>query len=410
MKATNSRNNKISILKKYRDPFIETILEYTYSPDITFGVSSDRLYYNTSDDYSPEGEITENDILQLLADLSDRKITGNNALEKCSRYGYHYRPLFDYILDRDLRIGIRYSSLVEAYGLSVKIKPCLAKSMEKTPDWSEGWFVSQKIDGVRCLCVIHNGDINFFSRTGKAFNTLDLVKDSISKLDVDDIVFDGEICLIEDGKETFQGIMKEISRKNHVVKNPCFKIFDCINREGFSAGKSSEIFSDRYSKLQNIIKPDNFIHVLEHEKIDDDTTFEKWKALMGENSWEGLMLRADKPYSGKRTKDLLKYKLFFDGEYVVEDIDVGPFGMIVDGKSVKERVVTAVTISHKGHKVKVGSGFSIEDRIRFYENPDEIIGKLIKVKYFEETKNQDGGISLRFPTVEYIYDGPNRTI
>ena len=34
----------------------------------------------------------------------------------------------------------------------------------------------------------------------------------------------------------------------------------------------------------------------------------------------------------------------------------------------------------------------------------DIIGKTITVQYFEETKNQDGGISLRSPTVKHIYD------
>ena len=36
---------------------------------------------------------------------------------------------------------------------------------------------------------------------------------------------------------------------------------------------------------------------------------------------------------------------------------------------------------------------------------DNIIGKLITVQYFEETHNDKGGISLRFPTVKHIYDG-----
>jgi len=33
-----------------------------------------------------------------------------------------------------------------------------------------------------------------------------------------------------------------------------------------------------------------------------------------------------------------------------------------------------------------------------------IVGKQITVQYFEETANDKGGISLRFPTVKHIYD------
>jgi hypothetical protein len=34
-----------------------------------------------------------------------------------------------------------------------------------------------------------------------------------------------------------------------------------------------------------------------------------------------------------------------------------------------------------------------------------IVGKTITVQYFEETTNDKGGISLRFPTVKHIYEG-----
>ena len=63
-----------------------------------------------------------------------------------------------------------------------------------------------------------------------------------------------------------------------------------------------------------------------------------------------------------------------------------------------------VVIEHKGFKVDVGSGFSQEQRRHYFKNPEEIIGKTITVQYFEETKNQDGGISLRFPVIKGIYN------
>ena len=45
----------------------------------------------------------------------------------------------------------------------------------------------------------------------------------------------------------------------------------------------------------------------------------------------------------------------------------------------------------------------------FYKNPDAILGKIITVQYFEETKNQEGGISLRFPTFKILH-GEVRTV
>ena len=68
-------------------------------------------------------------------------------------------------------------------------------------------------------------------------------------------------------------------------------------------------------------------------------------------------------------------------------------------------MLSQVFIEHKGYKVAVGSGFSQEQRIKFHNDPSLIVGKLITCQYFEETQNQDGEWSLRFPVIKHIYDG-----
>jgi DNA ligase-1 len=80
--------------------------------------------------------------------------------------------------------------------------------------------------------------------------------------------------------------------------------------------------------------------------------------------------------------------------------------VVRDSKEVQEEMLAQVWIEHKGHKVKVGSGFSQEERIKY--TTESIIGKVITVQYFEETHNDKGGISLRFPTVKVIH-GDERT-
>ena len=67
-------------------------------------------------------------------------------------------------------------------------------------------------------------------------------------------------------------------------------------------------------------------------------------------------------------------------------------------------MLSSVIILHKNNYVGVGSGFSVEQRQEFYKNPSNIVGKLINVQYFEETTNEKGGISLRFPTFKYLYE------
>ena len=67
-------------------------------------------------------------------------------------------------------------------------------------------------------------------------------------------------------------------------------------------------------------------------------------------------------------------------------------------------MLSHVIIEHKGCDVGVGSGFSQEERKLYFKNPELIIGKTITVQYFEETINQDGCHSLRFPVVKHIYE------
>jgi ATP-dependent DNA ligase len=47
----------------------------------------------------------------------------------------------------------------------------------------------------------------------------------------------------------------------------------------------------------------------------------KWQLII---IGKGVMLRKDVGYEGKRSKNLLKVKKFFDAEYTVVDCDVSP--------------------------------------------------------------------------------------
>ena len=67
---------------------------------------------------------------------------------------------------------------------------------------------------------------------GKEFTTLNKVKEAIEATGIINSVFDGEICLVdEDGNEDFQGVMKQLRRKDHQIENPAFMIFDMLTKE-----------------------------------------------------------------------------------------------------------------------------------------------------------------------------------
>jgi DNA ligase-1 len=272
----------------------------------------------------------------------------------------------------------------------------------------DNWFVSRKLDGCRCICIIdENGEPKYFSRAGNEFLTLKNLDAEIISLGLKNMVIDGEICMMdENGNENFQGIIKEIKRKDHSIENPFFYMFDLLTMEEFVNKEGTTQFSIRNVQLDNLFYEREFKNIgyLEQKILLDERMLMVHVSEAKENGWEGLMLRKDAPYQGKRSNDVLKVKQFYDAEYVVVDIENAVNRVIVDGKEVEEMMMRNVVIEHKGSRVQVGSGFNHEQKRYYFEHPEEILGKQITVQYFEETHNQNGGVSLRFPTVKAIYE------
>jgi len=75
---------------------------------------------------------------------------------------------------------------------------------------------------------------------------------------------------------------------------------------------------------------------------------------------------------------------------------------IESGTGRNSDVLGNIVCDYKGFECRVGSGFSDEQRSYYYDNPTEIIGKIVTVKYKEETKNKQGGVSLQFPVFQCV--------
>ena len=90
----------------------------------------------------------------------------------------------------------------------------LARSYEpKLVDFeNDTWYGSRKLDGVRCIIILDkNGVAKAYSRNGKEFETLGKVLKSIESIGSKHLVFDGELCLIDDeGNEDFQGVFTAV--------------------------------------------------------------------------------------------------------------------------------------------------------------------------------------------------------
>ena len=406
MRSTSSATDKIAIITR-SSAFIHKVLEATYNPYKQYHVTSKTCKKNSDKCYYDGGDLYP---FELLDSLSARRFTGHEAITLVNGWveNNEYGELLYKIIDKDLDIRVGASTINKAApGLIPTFKVALAQEYKGKCDWNDSWYASRKLDGVRCLAVTDTeGKCTLYSRMGKEFTTLNKIKYAIEATGVINYVFDGEICLLdEDGNEDFQGVMKELRRKDHQIKNPTFMIFDMIHKTEFDKGKSTDILSERLHTLRTWLGPryktKGTLRYLDQSVVTNETHFNNWNQMASDNNWEGFMLRKDTEYEGKRSKNLLKVKSFHDAEYEVLGFDVDQHEVVRDGKSVSMTMLSQVWIEHKGYLVKVGSGFTQEQRLEYMDG--SIVGKVITVQYFEETNNQEGGISLRFPTVKVIH-------
>jgi DNA ligase-1 len=407
LNETNKTNEKKEILSEFDDEEIKKTLVYVYCPNTVFNVTSKNIVKMRHRKKYNNVDYNEYDTLfNLLDDLTERKITGDKALKSCCVFIEKYTDFEDIIfriIDKNLKVRMNVNLINSVFNKLIDtFEPALAnKFTEKDLSKGKKWFISRKLDGVRCLCHMDkkNNKVTFYSRVGKEFLTLKNIGEEIKmnilpQLD-GNYFFDGEIVMMdEQNNENFKNIMIEIKKKGHQITTGNYCVFDLIKERDFYDKKSKQIYSGRLKSLHKLLKykSRNFLIALEQTIYTTDS-FEKLKDISAKNNWEGLMFRKDVGYKGKRSNDLLKYKLFSDEEYQVLDIITGPFRYISKETGLEEEKETMTAVIINYNDTKVVSGFSISDREMYYLNPELIIGKTITVQYFEKTEK-----SLRFPT------------
>ena len=71
---------------------------------------------------------------------------------------------------------------------------------------------------------------------------------------------------------------------------------------------------------------------------------------------------------------------------------------IEEGEGKYAGTLGKIVCDYKGYELRVGSGLTDEEREQFWNDPDLVVNKIVEIKYFEESKDDKGNLSLRFPT------------
>lgn len=412
--GTNSRNEKEAILKSGKDiDELKQLLFLAYNPFKTFYVKylpkkiTQRLVESHKHPLNRYEEF-----LDLAADLSTRAITGNAALTAILEFlqGCTEEEAMWYtrVIQKDLKIGIGESTIQKVFKGLLPIYGCsLAHSYEKESQLPNCFWLEPKLDGMRIQAFHYNDYVILRSRNGRqVFGFDDVEKEVLDHLEAG-YVYDGEIM-----SSSFNMLMTQ-AHAHEKGKSGILNIFDVVTIQEFLEQHTTESMEDRREFLEEVMKDyesqtkgnhrlNSLALVDRTEKIykddpDRDKKISEYYEKCLTLGLEGIMIKAvDASYQYKRTNHTLKLKpvKFYDLEVV--ELEEGKEGTKYEG------MMGSAVVDYNGVKVYVGGGWSDEQRKYFWDNPNELIGKVIEVKGQDDTDNQQGTNSIRFPRVNKI--------
>ena len=395
---TTKKSEKAAILiRNQGNRLFTSTLKWLLDPFVLTGISSKKLSKNVSYDTTPIQ--TWEDMMAYFENHhtgsdDDIRIVQGFIESQPEEQREYYRAL----VTKSLKLGVDAKSVNDVIpNLIPTFSVQLGIPREKCKIKSGDWFsLSQKLNGNRCVFV--NGKM--MSRQGKEFTGLDHILSDIQKVVNNGIVLDGELVgKNEEGLSDSANFQKStgIANSKDADKTSLkYVIFDTLRLEEFQNGKSEYTYKIRRQlllKLKETIAKHNLKNIEVVQMFyegTDQTEIDKWLDYCEEHDYEGCMINLDSPYECKRVKSLQKVKAFKDIDLMCISVNEA-----ITGKY--KGTLGSITCKYKNGTVDVGSGFSDEQRNYYFNNPNEIVGKIVTVKYKEATTNKNGGESLQFP-------------
>lgn len=391
IEQSSGMNRKLELLREQKNnETMKDILYFVYNPYIRVGIGYAKLEKATPNDTNMDRYSTIQGVFTyLLHNRTGRDVDANKVKTFISLQEPEYKDVLYKVFTKNFSIGISGTSIHKVWpGLLPGFAVQLACKWQDHFDYLEGKeiFITEKLDGNRCLAQVKDHKCTFYSRSGREINGLEQVENELSRLI--DGWYDGEL-LGKDFQET-QSTLRTKGSKTEVV----FNIFDYITDKEVQEQQGIYNYLARRNELECIFKGiEKFRYVKLVPLIGRGEFNKEWvRELLTEwtsNGSEGLMINLNSPYQFGRTIELLKVKNMYT-------LDLRIIGMR-EGSGEFANTCGALIVDYKGYEVGVGSGISKNERIEFWNNREKYIGKVVEVQAFEQTTDQNGNLSLRFP-------------
>lgn len=402
LRSTNSTNNKIKILKDNSDnEILKKVLWYTYNDSLQYGFSEKKLRELLDNFVETMCTIIYKNGFDMLEELSKSNISDKlreKVLFFISLKDDEEQELWINILTKDLKCNISAKTINKAIPkLIPEFNIQQAYPINKYPLKPNTWFVlEEKLNGINCSDV--NGIM--LSRQGKEIANLNHIIEQLNQLSFKGYYFNGELIRKnKDGLtngENFRETTSIVNSDAEDKSNIDFIVFDLLPIDEFYQGESKLKYKERLALLKQLKQEaiDKGLINLNIPKIyyegNDITIINKYLDIATKEDKEGLMAIKNCKWKNKRHNGILKVKKFMSADCEIVGYE--------EGEGKLKGTLGAFVIDYKNNKVYVGSGFTDLQRKTYWQNRDEYIGRILEVKFKEESKDKKTGlISLQFP-------------
>ena len=404
---TNRATEKKEILKEHDSDTLREVLERAYNPYKRFFVSGDTL--RAEIEKTPDADAVSvsqyNSMLLALDSLHNRTYTGqsavNHLVNTLSNTHPNTKELAARILDKDLKAGLGAKTINQVFPNLVPEFNVMLASTFNPERVIFPCAVSTKLDGMRLIILYKNGEIYFKTRSGQDVPSLEFLKDQAMQI-FNDLNIDRKEYLLDcevvsgNFNDTVSLLRKQYEQATDAVVY-IFDIVAVISIDDLLDGtEKSDDYLDRQFGIDIVSDSienkelENFrvLEDCEANCMEDILAFDKQAR---ESGFEGTIV---KDYHGrwepKRSKAWGKIKAQETHDLEIVDVQEG------EGKF--EGMLGALVVDYGGVHVKVGTGFSDEDRQVLWEDRDKLIGMIAEVSAQETTQDQ----SLRHPVFERL--------
>lgn len=394
-------NDKIKYIKQHKDePYFKKCVFYALDFNLAFNITEisfkENIHSNIDETFN---------FLDKLSKKRGATDNEKNILTRLASVDKETVDVINRILSKNLKCGAAESHFKKIFtDLPVfKIMTCKSNIdifLKRAKKLNLKIFASIKLDGVRTANIEENGVFRHISRSGLEYpnfnifdNDLKLIKEELKKYpEINcNAAIDGESTTTD---KEFQKLMTSIRTHKAIDKTKFrFNVFDICDNSGITFEERYKILEKVFNNLSGKL---DYTTLVEHWDISHYTEKYQYIGLMnyvvnnlGE---EGIVLKlGNSPYEFKEhSSNWCKLKPFETVDLKVIDFYYGE-----PGKKF-EKFLGGFICTYNGKEVRVGGGFTEEEREYYIHN----LPKIIEVKYKSITN--DG--SLREPVFVRVRD------